>query len=688
VSVELEATEAGTVVLHATFDQAKLPKQQAQLLLEQLDCLLYQNSTANHASVAMGTSLISILPARCPELKSPVSLLHQFVELSARRTPSSVALEFVTEISGSVAQSRKWTYKQLDEEGNAVASLLQTRGVRPQSLVAICFEKCPEASFAILGILKAGCAYVALDPKAPASRKRYIIQDSQTSIILSTTSLAPEFEFLQVSRKDKAVAILFLDEQQESTEQFQPVAISDSDLSYCLYTSGTTGNPKGCEITHENAVQAMRSFSILFKNRWDSESKWLQFASFHFDVSVLEQFWTWSVGISMVSASRDLMLEDLPGFIRALSITHLDLTPSLATLLHPDDVPSLCRGVFITGGEALRQDILDIWGPHEVVHNGYGPTETTIGVTMFTRVPHNGRPSNIGHQFENVGSYVLEAGSETPVLRGGIGELCISGKLVGRGYLNNGALTAAKFPTLKKYGERVYRTGDLVRMMYDGSFEFLGRADDQIKLRGQRLEIGEVNSVIRGNELVEALATYVLKHPKQQKQHLVSFVVFTASGTTQNQSLQIDLDHFPNVTLTLDRCRQQLPPYMVPTYLIPINILPLTPNNKIDQARLQRLYESMTSEDIQNIATLATDVKVELSAGEEAIARVLSDSFKIDIGTIRPTSSIFELGLDSISTIRFSRMLKVAGFTGASPSLVVQGKVDSKHVVNAIRANP
>ncbi|KAH0000676.1 peptide synthetase, partial [Aureobasidium melanogenum] len=274
--------------------------------------------------------------------------------------------------------------------------------------------------------------------------------------------------------------------------------LSPSSVSYVLYTSGTTGTPKGCELTHDNAVQLVMAFKRLFKGRWTDESRWLQFASYHFDVSVLEQFWTWIVGMRLVCAPRDLILEDIAGFIDTMHITHLDLTPSLGRLLDPALVPSLHKGVFITGGEALKQDQINTWGDVGCLFNFYGPTECTIGVTVFPSVPKEGKPSNIGWQFDNVGSYVLAPGSQTPVLRGAVGELCISGKLVGKGYLNRPELTADCFPYLDAFGERVYRTGDLVRLFHDGSIDFLGRKDNQVKLRGQRLEIDEIEAVIKG----------------------------------------------------------------------------------------------------------------------------------------------------------------------------------------------
>ncbi|KAK4995507.1 non-ribosomal peptide synthetase nps2, partial [Cryomyces antarcticus] len=293
-----------------------------------------------------------------------------------------------------------WTYRELDDAGNKIACLLKSQSVKPGSLIAACFDKCPEASFAFLGILKAGCGFLALDYAAPVARNAFVIEDSRASLVLSKEKQSTEF------RTHVAIPIIDLDtydlERFPATDLGGLQKTKPSDTCYCLYTSGSTGKPKGCEITHKNAVQAILAFTRLFAGHWDlNSSRWLQFASFHFDVSVLEQYWSWSVGICLVSVPRDVVLEDLAGTIRKLEITHIDLTPSLARVLEPDDVPSLCRGVFITGGEQLSQEIIDAWGPKAVIYNGYGPTETTIGITMYPRVPSNGKPSNIGRQFDN-----------------------------------------------------------------------------------------------------------------------------------------------------------------------------------------------------------------------------------------------------------------------------------------------
>lgn len=673
ISIELEPTRDGYLLYRITFAQNILPTEQAELLLKQLDALLTNivENPDGHATQMPKSyaALYSITPPIEPEIPSEVSLLHQFVEISAEKFPTRVALEFATQISPQKS-STSWTYAELNAGANRVANLLAQKGVKSGELVAVCFDKCAEASVALIGILKAGCAYVALDPSAPVARKSYILEDSEARILFSMDTTCADI------REQARIPIITFDkgisEDLPSTAPILEQPIAPQDRSYCLYTSGTTGTPKGCELTHENAVQAMMAFQRLFADNWDENSRWLQFASFHFDVSVLEQFWSWSRGIRVVSAPRDLIFENIASAIRELGITHIDLTPSLARLLHPDDVPSLWKGVFITGGESLRQDILDMWGTKGVIYNGYGPTEATIGVTMYPRVPKNGRPSNIGPQFDNVGSLILRPGTDIPVLRGAVGELCVSGKLVGKGYLKRPDLTAERFPYLEKHGVRIYRTGDLVRMLSNGCFDFLGRIDDQVKLRGQRLEIGEINSVIK-QSFVDILdvATLVLKHPVQQSEQLVSFIVTTAS-LRKREKCRSWMDDLGIIALVKEICQSKLAGYMVPTHIIILTSIPLNANNKADAKQLKDLYNSLRTEDLQTLSGISNPVPGVWSRTEEALRDILKSMAQVDCNEIQRTSSIFELGLDSISVIALSKALRKQGFSNTQPSVIMK----------------
>lgn len=653
-----------------------LPEEQAMILLEQyerfLENTVFSADSSSEDYSSMGSRLLSVTQAKDETIPSPVSLLHQFVEKNAQKLPGKIAFEFAFGSSAENLQKKTWTYRELNENGNRIAHFLQTKGTLPGGMVAICFDKCPEASMAILGILKAGCAYVAIDPTAPISRKQFILEDSGTQLLLSHLPKKAELEGLS------GVEIQTLDEPGllDGLSVARPLlsrAIEPNDTCYCLYTSGTTGTPKGCEVTHGNAVQAMLAFQRLFSGHWDEDSRWLQFASFHFDVSVLEQYWSWSVGICVTSCPRDLLFEDLPGTIQKLQITHIDLTPSLARLVRPDEVPSLCRGVFITGGEQLKQEILDAWGRHGVIYNGYGPTEVTIGCTMLPRMSANDKPSNIGPQFDNVGSYVFRPGSSTPVLRGGIGELCVSGPLVGKGYLNRAELTKERFQSLPEFGDRIYRTGDLVRILHDGSFQFLGRIDDQVKLRGQRLEIGEINEVMKqATPELNEVATLVIKHPKQSKDQLVSFVTrVTDDKTPRGVKVHSSEEDRKLLSTIKTACHAHLPGYMVPTHIIPMSRFPLSANNKADMKVLKSIYQDLSLEDIQNLTSMSVDRTTD-SAQEQSIISILAKFVGYTDQTISSWSSIYELGLDSISVIAFSKSLREAGFPQAQPSLIMK----------------
>jgi amino acid adenylation domain-containing protein len=665
VSIELEP-KGNHIEYRLTAMPHVVPREQAALILEQLDHLIQCFIFLTDSTGDSDTSLYSVTSAKESTLPSHVRLLHDFVEITALEHPERIALEFATTIDKREYSAQRWTYSELDNEGNKMANLLISHGVRPGGLIAVCFDKCPEASFAMLGVLKAGCAFVAIDPGAPAARQSYIIQDSGAAAVLSMTKQSAPFT--------DAVTLLVLDLDKidagslSSTKPILEREINQQDRSYCLYTSGTTGTPKGCELTHENAVQALLSFQRLFTGHWNTESRWLQFASFHFDVSVLEQYWSWSVGICVVSAPRDVIFEDLANSINALGITHIDLTPSLAQILYPDDVPSLCKGVFITGGESLKQEILDVWGPKGVIYNGYGPTEATIGCTMYPRVPANGKPSNIGRQFDNVGTFVLQPGTDVPVLRGAIGELCISGKLVGKGYLNRKDLTEKSFPYLERFKERAYRTGDLVRILHDESFDFLGRADDQVKLRGQRLEIGEINSVIRKSDKnVSDVTTLVLKHPRQQKEQLVAFVVQNKANGHSGASV----DRASELRKAREACHDNLPPYMVPTHFIPMASLPLNVNNKADSKKLKELYEAMSAVDLQKLSTSFEESDQSWSSQEMKLHMIVKGELDVAQDAFGKDTSFFELGMDSISVINVARAIKQAGFPSATASLVM-----------------
>ncbi|KAL5600877.1 uncharacterized protein BROUX77_005126 [Berkeleyomyces rouxiae] len=677
LSLEVGHNNTDGLVATLTFWDNVVPKEQAKLLLDQVDAIfsdLIRNPDGTRDDLwRENRDVMSILPAKVPEIPTRHRLLHEMVEGMAKKQPDATALEFVDDLEGDIIKSRLWTYQQLDNLGNVVAELLQPHTCT-DSVVAVHFDKCPEAYFAILGILKAGCSFLALDPTAPSDRKKFILTDSQALLVLAGSS---------VPALETDIDVLILDVNHLMSlpvpkPRFSRPARPDT-RSYCLYTSGTTGTPKGCELTHHNAVQGMKAFQHLFKGTITPSSRCLQFASFHFDVSVLEQYWTWSVGMTLIAAPRDLILADIEHALATLRISHVDLTPSLAAIVKPEKVPTLCNGVFITGGEQLRREILDSWGPLNVIYNAYGPTEATIGVTMRQRVPENGRPANIGPQFPNVGSFVLHPGTDIPVLRGAVGELCVSGPLVGKGYLGRPDLTQERFPTLKSFEERVYRTGDLVRVLHDGSFDFLGRADDQVKLRGQRLELGEISHAIcTGVDQIKHAVCLVAKHRVTDKDLLVAFISEEAMSSARDTTVEREpcIIKTPFCELAKATCKAKLPIYMVPTYILGLSFIPLSPNNKAEVKQLRAIFSKLSPKDLVDMSKttdLLSPTKVSSansSQTEATILRALADIS--DLEHINRATSVFDCGVDSISVARFVRLLSKHGLTGVSAALVLE----------------
>lgn len=677
VSLEIILREDDIVDFQLVFRENLLPHKQAALLLRQFDASVRRilNSTDDDA-FEIPASLKAITPAVDERIHTTIRYLHQFVELTTEQKPDEIAVEFVTSLHDGVATKDTWTYSQLDSRGNQIAHLLQRQNAQVGSLVAVCFEKCPEASFAILGVQKAGYGFLAIDPGAPKARKEFILRDSGCKIVLTTKDKISEFP----SSEDVAV-LQIVEAELEKLPPGKPRLsreLMPQDTCYCLYTSGTTGVPKGCLISHDSAVQAMLSFQRIFRGRWNESSRWLQFASLHFDVSVLEQYWSWGVGIRVTSAPRDLLFEDLPGTINALKITHLDLTPSLARLLSPEDVPSLCQGVFIVGGEQVRQDILETWGDSQCLYNFYGPSEVTIGCTVHRQVPRNAKATNIGQQWDNVGSFVLEPDSQEPVLRGAIGELCLSGPLVGKGYLNRPDLTAQKFVTLTDFNTRVYRTGDLVRLLHDNSFEFMGRIDDQVKLRGQRLEIGEIDHVAIGAaSSIRDTTTMVLEHPAQRKEQLVTFFSTAQRRATNEEPVIILSDEMRDLAGEIHKATsERLPAYMVPTYMLAVSSLPLSVNNKVDHKALKALYEQHALDSGQT-SPRGAELNSEDAKSKDHVAELLAAFLQIPKSTVKANSRLFELGLDSISAIGLSRAFKKHGFRNSEVGIILRHPIVS-----------
>ncbi|HEV2845439.1 MAG TPA: amino acid adenylation domain-containing protein, partial [Thermoanaerobaculia bacterium] len=466
---------------------------------------------------------------------SGARLLHEMVEEQADRRPDAVALVF---------EGGELTYGELDHGANRLARRLRRLGVGPETTVGLSVGRSPEMILGLLAVLKAGGAYVPLDPEYPAERLAWLRADSGISVLLTEAELS--------------------EDPGESGERL-PSSAGPDNLAYVIYTSGSTGTPKGVLVTHrglDNLAEAQgRLFGI------DRDSRVLQFASASFDASVSEIAMAFRAGAALVLAGRRSLLpgSELIELLRERRITTATLPPSALAALPEADLPDL--RTIVVAGEACPVDLARRWAGGRRLVNAYGPTEATVCATAWTYDGGDRLP--IGRPIRNVEVYILEPnGHPAPV--GVPGELLVGGVGLARGYRNRPDLTAERFvPHPFASGERLYRTGDLARFRADGELEFLGRLDHQVKIRGVRVELGEVEAALLAQPGVrEAVA--VAREDGLGPARLVAYVT---GEELDGQSLRGALSRF-------------LPEPLVPSAVVALDALPLTPNGKVDRKAL------------------------------------------------------------------------------------------------------
>ncbi|WP_404370386.1 non-ribosomal peptide synthase/polyketide synthase [Corallococcus coralloides] len=486
--------------------------------------------------------------------------LHTLFEAQARRTPDTVAVRF---------QGQTLTYAQLDARANQLAQALRRRGVGPEVRVALSVERSLDVAVGLLGILKAGGAWVPVDPLLPRERLAFMLEDSGASVLVTQGPLLKRFPEALRSRA------LCLDVERDALAGESVLApdsgVGARNLAYVLYTSGSTGMPKGTAIEHRGVCNLVAHEATAYGI--GPGSRVLQFASLSFDLSVEEIFTTLCSGGTLVLAPlEDLMPgEPLRKLLRDEALTVISLTPATLAATAPEGLPAL-RTV-ISGGEALPPEVVARWAPGRVFLNTYGPTEATVMATL-TECTADGRVPSIGRPLANVRAYVLDArGGLVPV--GVKGELHLGGVGVARGYSGRPALTAERFVPDAFSGEagaRLYRTGDVVRWREDGTLEFVGRADAQVKVRGFRIELGEVEAALAKLPPVRD-AVVVAREDGPGGKRLVGYVVLRDGVDANGGGLRAAL-------------KDALPEYMVPSAVVVLPALPLTTNGKVDRKAL------------------------------------------------------------------------------------------------------
>ncbi|WP_328733067.1 non-ribosomal peptide synthase/polyketide synthase [Streptomyces caniferus] len=556
---------------------------------------------------------------------APATLPALF-QRQAARTPDAVAL---------ADGARELTFAELESAANRLAHYLIGRGVGPESVVALALPRSAETVVAQLAVTKAGGAFLPVDPAYPAERREFMVRDAAAAVVLDDPA-----GIWRTDGPDTA-----------PTDADRRAPLTEAHPAYVIYTSGSTGTPKAVVVTHTG----LAAFASAAADRYDVREgdRFLQFASPSFDASVLELCGSLLAGATLVAGEEGPLLGDrLAQVLAERRITHALIPPAALATVPPEAADALpALRTLIVGAEACPADLVERWAPGRRMINSYGPTEATV-VSTWTGplAPEAGAPP-IGRPSGLTRAYVLDAALR-PVPVGVTGELYVAGAALARGYLARPGLTAARFVAdpFGPPGERMYRTGDLVRWGADGDLRYAGRADDQVKVRGFRIEPGEIESALRRSPQVRDAVVAVRAaagQPPAGPARLVAYVV-PADGTPEPLPVSELRDHLARL----------LPPHMVPSVFVRLARLPLTPNGKTDRRALP---------DPDPAATATGPHIAPRNDTERRIAQIWGDVLGLD--TVGADDNFFDLGGDSILSMQVVSRLRRAGLHLATKDL-------------------
>ncbi len=504
-----------------------------------------------------------LLEASNPDVSGIAAMtLAELFEKQAQSNPDATAVIF---------GEQRLSYRGLNEQANGLARHLIASGVEPETLVVIALGRSLDMIAALLGVIKAGGAYLPLDPNYPEARLANMLSDALPALALSNSELRPRLpENLNVINLDDPEVQFALDRQPVTnpTDAERRSPLLPQHPAYVIYTSGSTGEPKGVVVTHTGIAALARTQVEHFEVT--SSSRVLQFASLNFDASAWEVIMALTMGAALVLLNEESRGGPALGEVIATSgVTHATLPPAVLYALGETDLPLEC---LVVAGEACSEEIAARWSQGRRMFNAYGPTETTVCATISDALSRSEAPP-IGSAIRDTRVYVLDENLE-PVPHGTVGELYVAGAGLARGYLNRGALTAERFvadPHAVTAGTRMYRTGDLARWRAEGALEFVGRADEQVKVRGFRIELGEIEAALSGHPSIRQNIVIVREDEPGDKR-IVAYVVPIGPEPT-SQELRGTLG-------------QKLPEYMIPHAFVFLHSLPINSNGKVDRRAL------------------------------------------------------------------------------------------------------
>ncbi|KAJ4005051.1 hypothetical protein NW752_011565 [Fusarium irregulare] len=611
------------------------------------------------------------------EVQSRTQVLHAQFEDQAIATPDLQALSFYPSLD---APPITLSYAELDARANGLANILREQDI---DIIPICMERSVELYVSILAILKAGSAWTPIDTTSPVQRRTSLIARAQSKVLLTNTESLPLVEPCLAQDALKDVQVILVDKymDQKTSVRARPRdsissrKVSGEDLAYLLWTSGTTGEPKGVMIQHSAAAYAMRDLQVQVEHDDREQVRTLQLSAYSFDVFVQDLFYTWGLAGSVISGTRELVLGTFTEFIWKSRPTHAHLTPSFGASIAVQELKGSTLQYVTFIGEKLTEDVAEAWAAPEITTrawNTYGPAENAVVSTMrrfYGKSRDDAKAANVGLPLAPCTAYVMrevETAQGTkrwePVPRYGVGELALGGAQVAKGYLANEAKTRKAFiaggPGID---ERIYLTGDLVRLN-DHGFEFLGRNDDLVKITGIRIELSEISaacaSLKEDDAAIEHVETLYLQRPgapaENNNKVVVTFVSIKADG----------VDTAKIRTQVFKRAKDLLPSYMVPGHVVVLDTtMPRTASNKVDRKALQAIYAQsdlnvLAGRDDSAVSQGTAQPKQQWTNDQLPILQTIASNFNIPVENLSPEDSLAGLGLSSLQVTKLAWLLR------------------------------
>ena len=588
--------------------------------------------------------------------------MHGLIDKQTSLRPHALAID---------AWDGRLTYLQLQRSSEMLAKHLVQLGVRSDMLVPVIFEKSVKSVIALLAVVKAGGGIVPLDPALPLSRLHMIIRDTNASIVIASRlhhDKIPENIEHRLILDDEFLALVSTLYSGDINHTINP---SPDNALYVIFTSGTTGKPKGVVISHSAFCSSSYSFTkaIFLTTPY---SRVLQYSSFTFDACIIEIFSTLTVGSCICIPSDEDRMDNIVKSMTDMRVNWAILTPSVASLIDPTEVPLL--EVLCLAGEALPQALADVWAPHVKAINVYGPTECCI-LNIISAPRIKGVKSNSLGKPRNCAVWIVDDRFEQLVPLNTVGEIVIEGPTLARGYLGDKSKTAIAFLQAPRFlkgvvdtSSRFYRTGDLGRMNSDGTIDYFGRKDSQVKIRGQRVELGEIEHHLK-NAIDSSLDVVVeLLKPENGALLLVAFVSRKADARSASESSTVQLESITFKDSDLksksqllqltkgvsERLDGILPAYMIPKVFVPCKVLPQTSSGKTDRKKLRMLGESMSAEQLvaANHSHAQASGHATLTPAERSLRQVWAKVLDVHEKSIQLEDDFFKLGGDSIGAIK------------------------------------